>query len=372
MQEEYLKDLKEFVGIQSIKDNYQELLQTVHFIRDYFNHTDNSPFFIQEFECEKVPSIVVSNIDTREFDLILSGHSDVVEAPEDFYSVNLDGDIITGRGTADMKAYVLAMMLVFKELQLSGKLNYSVGLMITTDEEWSGYHGARYLLEEQGYDGRLVHIPDGGKKLHVIEVANKGYLRYHFISHGKPAHSSRPWLGENAINKLMDVLVEIRSLFNEADPNVWQATYSVGTINGGRIVNSVPEFAESLIDIRYTQHEKVEDLDAQIRAIADKHKVEVTQTGYGAEFEIDVESPFVKRYEDSIKKYCDTPIEYYRSEGASDAQYFADKNIPIIVHQADCGDIHTEKEWISLSSLEKYMDILRDYMLSLNEVFAKE
>jgi succinyl-diaminopimelate desuccinylase len=263
------------------------------------------------------------------------------------------------------------MMAVYKELTEANALNYSVALMLTGDEERGGFHGARHLLEDEGYTSRLAHIPDGGKKINVIEIENKGFRNLHLRSYGEPAHGSRPWLGKNAIDQLMDALVEIRQLFAEPDPNIWQTTCTLSTIKGGDAVNAVPDHAEASLDIRFPGTVDDEALEKQIRAITDKYNIEVTHNGTGAALHIDVESPVVKRYEQAIAKFSDKPIEYYRSEAGSDARFFAQQGIPVIVHQADCGGLHTNDEWLSLSSLEMYMNILREYMLSLNDVFAK-
>ena len=67
---------------------------------------------------------------------------------------------------------------------------------------------------------------------------------------GRAAHSSHPELGVSAIEKLVDVLVELRRLALPADPELGLTTYTVGLLSGGIAPNVVPPSAEAEVAFR--------------------------------------------------------------------------------------------------------------------------
>lgn len=362
----FIEDLKRFISIRSTADNKEDLRASIDFVDEYFNGVSVHK---KHFEYDNIPSIVVGTHEGSDFDVILNGHSDVVAAPTELFSLVERDDILIGRGTADMKAFVLAMMSVMKELVEKKMIRYRLGLMVTADEEIGGHCGVRHLLQDLGYTCAVAHIPDGGKCCNTVEVANKGYMRFHCVAHGKAAHGSRPWLGKNAIDMLIGTVSDIRGLFETPDPNFWRATCNLSILNGGKTFNAVPDYAEAYLDVRYTINEDPESLYAEMKKIGDSHGVSIDRTGFGATFDIDVKNPYFKLYEDSIRRFTQSDIVYYRSEGASDARYFAEKKIPIIVHQANCDGLHTNDEWLSKSSLDAYMNILREWLIGMNDKF---
>jgi acetylornithine deacetylase len=81
-------------------------------------------------------------------------------------------------------------------------------------------------------------------------VGSKGNLRLDIQTKGKMAHSAYPNLGESAIDKLLDVLVDLRKLPLPQDPLLGPATLNIGLISGGRAANVVPDQAAAQILIR--------------------------------------------------------------------------------------------------------------------------
>src|SRR3989339_275018 len=70
---------------------------------------------------------------------------------------------------------------------------------------------------------------------------------------GKAAHASRPWLGENAIENLLQIYQEIKKKFAKVEPEMWKPTVNIGKIEGGNSPNKIPDYAEALIDIRFPE-----------------------------------------------------------------------------------------------------------------------
>jgi len=92
--------------------------------------------------------------------------------------------------------------------------------------------GARFMINGEPTDNRLA-------------VATKGALHVELTAHGKIAHSAYPELGESAIDKLVEVLHRLHAMKLPEDPDVGPCTKNVGSIQGGRAPNVIPDFAKA-------------------------------------------------------------------------------------------------------------------------------
>jgi acetylornithine deacetylase len=119
-------------------------------------------------------------------------------------------------------------------------LLYLVGEETTSDgAREANLHppGSRYIINGEPTENKLV-------------VGSKGNLRLDIRCKGKMAHSAYPYLGESAIDKLLDILVDLRKVPLPHDPLLGPATLNIGVISGGRAANVVPDQAAAQILIR--------------------------------------------------------------------------------------------------------------------------
>src|SRR5204863_6751228 len=127
-----------------------------------------------------------------------------------------------------------------------------VHLVVVSDEE-SGevtQRGSDYLVE-QGYTGDFA-ITGEPTDLH-IGVQAKGVLAMRIEVHGRSAHSSTPWLGDNAVLKAIDVFRQIESLpFARHSSELFdRPSINLGRIQGGDALNKVPDSCTMAVDVRY-------------------------------------------------------------------------------------------------------------------------
>ena len=111
------------MSYKTTKTNYKEIEKCILYIKNTFNG-----FYIKEYTINNYKNILISNYDTSEFDIIFCGHIDVVPSKE--YIKKIDGDILYGRGSADMKSQVATMMALLK----NNKTKKRIALLITSDE----------------------------------------------------------------------------------------------------------------------------------------------------------------------------------------------------------------------------------------------
>ncbi len=342
------------IEIPSEQSKKEELFLIISFVKEYFANTN---VVIREYECNGFPSIVISNKETKEFDIILSGHLDVVPADVSQYTVEETDEYICGRGAYDMKSGVAVMMSVLKHFTRD---DISVALMLTTDEETGGFYGTKYLVEEIGYRARVVIIPDGGYKESQMALKEKGILQLKLSTTGISAHGSRPWQGDNAIESLMRSIAIVQTELDKEktnDAQYWYTTGTLSTISGGNAKNSVPDSAFATFDIRYTETFSVEQFVSIVQNQVSVHKTKVEVLLCEPCVFVSSDDTYVRQYVHAATS-CGVDIVFSHDYGASDARFFAAKYIPVILSQPSGEGMHGSDEKVFKESLRLYKDIL--------------
>jgi succinyl-diaminopimelate desuccinylase len=352
---EVVRLLKDLISFRTTRDSAAELVKCVNYIEDYFSGLNLD---IKLYEKNNVLSIVITK-HSKTPKIFLAGHFDVVEGDDEQFKPVDDGRKIYGRGALDMKSGLAILMYIMKEL---AKTNDGIGLMITGDEEVGGMDGTKYLLE-QGYRSEVVLLPDGGLNPQTIIVKEKGFLRIKLSSLGMPAHSSRPWLGKNAFDSLLGAIENIKKIFiplSEHPEGNWVHTLNIGKISGGVTFNQVAAEAFAELDIRYTEEDTLAELYKKI-VLASGEEVGVELVLSGVMTFLDTTLPLVKNYILSLKDIGLNAV-FSSTHGSSDARYFAEYNIPVIMSQPEGGLHHARGEWVSIASLETYYDLILNYL----------
>jgi len=171
----------------------------------------------------------------------LSTHMDTVPP---FFSSREDADFIWGRGSADAKGIIASMIGAAEGLLESGIRNFGLLFVVGEERNSAGAYaaarnprGSRFLINGEPTENKLA-------------LATKGLLRCEIEARGKLAHSAYPELGESAIEKLLDVLQEVRKIPLPEDPLLGRSTMNIGVISGGRAPNVIPDDATAEIAIR--------------------------------------------------------------------------------------------------------------------------
>lgn len=175
--------------------------------------------------------------------VVLSTHFDCVPP---FFPSRIEGSRLYGRGACDAKGILAAQVMAAERLRADGERR--VGLIFLAGEERgsdgarvaNGHplaRGCRFLVNGEPTDGRLG-------------AATRGILRVRLLARGRAAHSSMPELGESAIEKLIDALVQLRGCTLPEDPLLGRTHYTVGLMSGGVAPNVVPPHAEAEVMFR--------------------------------------------------------------------------------------------------------------------------
>src|SRR6201984_3765788 len=172
--------------------------------------------------------------------VVFHGHLDVVPAqPEQFYP-RVEGDRLVGRGAYDMKGGLAAMMCALKDLEDQDAVR--VRLVCVPDEESEEIdQRSTDAFVAAGLGGQFA-ITGEPTNMH-IGVEAKGVLAMRIVVHGRSAHSSTPWLGDNAVLKAVDVFRAIESLpFSRESSEMFdRPSINLGRVAGGEALNKVPD-----------------------------------------------------------------------------------------------------------------------------------
>jgi len=162
-----------------------------------------------------------------------------------------DGDWIYGRGAADMKGGLAAMVMAGLHFARLPKGNAGLTLVITAGEE-TGCEGAYFLASHGTALGRAGALVVGEPTSNFPIVGHKGALWLEARASGVAAHGSMPEKGVNAIYKAAHAVKKLEEFDFDVSPHqlLGEPTLNVGTIRGGININSVPDYALIGIDIR--------------------------------------------------------------------------------------------------------------------------
>jgi succinyl-diaminopimelate desuccinylase len=313
----------------------------------------------RRIEQNGIPTLLVLRPDGY-VPVLLMSHIDVVDAPDELFEPRIADGRLFGRGSIDDK-YAAALSLtlavdLIRKLTSRGRTQFDLpcGLLISGDEEVGGHDGAQAALRQVRADFAIAL--DGGN-LHKIVVKEKGILRLKLISRGKTAHGARPWLGENAIENLIADYFKIKRHFELTAPDHWHRTLNFSRIQAGKAANQVPDYAEALFDIRFTEND---DMDAVVAAIRKEIKGEVEVAEREPLFQ-GGNTPLLDR----LRAIAGDPA-IGCEHGASDARFLSEFGIPGIVWGPD-GDnsAHALDEHVNIDSLLALHKILDDFLTGL-------
>jgi acetylornithine deacetylase/succinyl-diaminopimelate desuccinylase family protein len=327
-------------------------------------------------------------IATRKWDsngphIILNGHVDVVPPGEGWkyppFSGTIKDNLMFGRGTADMKGSIASMVYALSAiLETDPELHGRVSLIITVDEEIGGATGFQYLVKKNLVEGDCCLVADS--TIESIKYAANGCLRFRIVTYGKSAHSSRPWTGTNAIEKMLkimnliteyaDRLSKVRSMV-PVHPSFGvtqlRPSMSIDVISGGLKVNMIPDRCEILVDRRTIPEESVvEEAKRIINTISDMKKsdpdlsVSVDYNYFHESFKSDPNEWAIKLLEKAYREVTNVSPFMGGALGCTDACYTSKIGIPTMLlgsARANSSS-HGKNEFVDLNDVVLFSKII--------------
>lgn len=362
MQIDIVQLTKQLMAIPSTRDILENNSEAIDEILAIVKKELQGNFPIEEFESKGIKSILVHNTThgTKQFKIILNAHLDVALAQkEQFTPYEKDGRLY-GRGGYDMKAALVVMLFLFKEL--AKKLPYSIALQIVTDEEMGGYNGTGYQVD-QGIRADFVIVGDCGSNLALVNKA-KGILWIKLHTRGVKAHGAYPWKGENALRKLHIALNSLHDLFPVPESESWVTTMNLAKIETSNLAfNHVPDDASAFLDFRFTEGTKNELIEKIKQAIGPAIEIEVL-FGHAPEY-IEPENPYLLKLQEASQQVTGNKAALKGAHAPSDLRHFNTVGCVGVQFGAVGEHQHGDDEWVDLNSIEQYYAILKHFLLNL-------
>ena len=271
--------------------------------------------------------------------VVLSTHMDTVPP---FIVSSEDETHVYGRGSCDAKGIIAAQVSAAERLRGEGL--EELGLLFTVDEEL-GSLGAR-AADSHAVARECEHLINGEPTENRLAVGSKGSLRLRLSAVGRAAHSAYPERGESAIEKLLDVLADVRAIAWPRDEFFGETTCNIGTLRGGTRPNVIPAEAESELQIRLvTPSSEVKELLE--RVTAGRAHVEYLSVAEP------VRMLSVEGFEREVVRFT-TDIPYLKSWGT-----------PLLIGPGSILDAHTDGERVSKRELEEAVELYARLVRSL-------
>ncbi len=295
--------------------------------------------------------------------LLLETHMDTVPVDRmriaPFEPAQREGRLY-GRGACDAKSSLAATMVTMAALAKK-RPPADVWLCAAVDEEFA-FGGAAHLVAS-GF--RVGHVLIGEPTSLQVVTAHKGAMRWRLVTEGRAAHSATPWEGENAIYKMAEVVRSLRDYASSLQaksphPRLGPRTLSVGTIEGGQTVNTVPDWCEISVDRRIIPGESLdqvaEGLAAQLRACGLAGEVRIEETLRDPPMETPDEAPWVQAVltcARAVRPTSTRAVHY-----GTDASKFAEAGMTaVVIGPGDIAQAHTADEWVDIGEVRAAAEI---------------
>jgi acetylornithine deacetylase len=259
--------------------------------------------------------------------VVLSTHMDTV--PPHIPSRE-DATHIHGRGACDAKGIIAAQLTAAARLRAEGL--EELGLLFTVDEEM-GSLGAR-AAASHAMGRECEYLINGEPTGNRLAVGSKGSLRLRLLTEGRAAHSAYPERGESAIEKMLDVLADVRACRWPRDEFFGETTCNIGTIKGGTRPNVIPAEAKAELQLRLVKP------SGTIKEMLEKVVAGRARVEYMSAAE-PVRMLSVEGFEQEVVRFT-TDIPYLSGWGG-----------PLLLGPGSILDAHTDGERVSKRELEE-------------------
>ena len=361
VQPERLKTLlKELVDIYSPSGKEVEILE---YSEQYLkNH--GLPAVRQEVD-ENRFNVVVLPEGTEELDLCFVGHVDTVAAHDlEDYGFAEEDDTIFGLGAADMKAGCAAMMEAFTVLAVQGDDFPPVGLALVVGEEEDS-DGAKALMREYNFQWAVVGEPTNLAPC----LGHYGYLEVLLRTKGKRAHSSMPELGQNAIETMLRLLLQVTEYSASLPQGLVYNIRELSGFPGGFVV---PDICEAWLDLHLPPDTRIDVLKTGLEQLMEKAEKSIPDLDAYIRFEetysgyrISPERTLAKRLKNVYGKMS-LPWEPQDFRSHSDGNILWAAGVdPIILGPGRLELAHSPEESVSFNQIVQTAQLYLDFALSL-------
>jgi succinyl-diaminopimelate desuccinylase len=307
-----------------------------------------------------------------------AGHTDVVppgpaeDWNSDPFKATIEGEILRGRGAADMKASLAAMV--------EGTVDFvndhpdhkgSIAFLITSDEEGRAQEGTKKVIKtlaERGehIDWCVIGEPTSSVELgDVIKIGRRGSLSGMLTVHGIQGHVAYPQLADNPIEKFAPVLAELYDhKLDEGNEFFPPSTFQVVQLKSGTgFPNVTPGELYTRFNFRYSTEWDHEQLKELVTSILDKHKLKYTLEWHLSGKPFFTEGgTLIPAVQAAVKKVTGQNPELSTTGGTSDGRFISPAGADVVEFGAINTTIHKANEEVRIADIERMRDTYKEIL----------
>lgn len=360
IQKEIVKISEKLISFRSSELYPLEKKACLDFIEQYFKDLKQT-IYIKKIINKNCTAIIISNNKGGQPDLLINGHIDVVEGEDILFKPKRTKNKLYGRGAIDMKASVAVMMVLMKQI-IQEKVGQKITLMIAGDEEIPGNKSTEYLIKTLKLKPKFAIV--GEETGFDIVTEQKGTLNIKARAVGISAHSAFPEKGVNAIEKCLGFYEKIKKLKCFKLRKSYKNTIALTYLSGGQAINSIPDSCEMGINIRFISKKDLTSILDFINKYRKKNKVDLNiETYYSSSLmkSIRCEREIIE-LKKIIKGVSNIKAKIKKTSTGSDARYFSEKKLPVIMFGPKGENYHEKNEYVEIESLVDYYKILYQFI----------
>jgi len=323
------------------------------------------------FHCERIDRGPVSNLWARHGStgpmVCLAGHVDVVPpgpldqwSSDPFTPTERDG-LLYGRGAADMKAPVAAMITAAERVSRTPRDAGSIAILLTSDEEGDAVDGTAAVVSTlrtrgETIDACLIGEPTSSERFgDTIKNGRRGSLNGRLRVYGQQCHIAYPERGRNPIHDASRALDELISTGWDRGNEYFQPTsFQISNIHAGTgASNIIPGTLDVSFNFRFSPELSAPALEARVRGILDRYRLqyELQWTLIGDPF-LTSRGPLVDVLVSSVRSVTGVEPALSTSGGTSDGRFLATLAREVVEFGPLNDSIHKIDEHVRVADLE--------------------
>jgi succinyl-diaminopimelate desuccinylase len=312
--------------------------------------------------------------------LVFAGHTDVVPTgPQNdwqyppFDATVADG-FLHGRGAADMKGSIAAMITAVERFLPAAVLNARIGFLITSDEEGSAINGTQRVIKELGnrnikIDYCLVGEPSSSEQLgDTVKIGRRGSLGATLVVKGIQGHVAYPQLAVNPIHKVLPELAHLTDItWDEGNASFPATSFQISNINAGTgATNVIPGQIEVVFNFRFSTELDADTIKSRVTQLLDEAELnyQLDWKLWGNPFLTDA-GKLVEAVSESIQQNCGYSTERSTAGGTSDGRFIAPTGAEVVELGPCNATIHQVDEKITVAELDKLSDVYQGVLQAL-------
>jgi succinyl-diaminopimelate desuccinylase len=337
------------------------------------------------FECETMQFGDVTNLWARRGTsaplFAFAGHTDVVPTgpveewdSDPFTPVVRDG-LLFGRGTADMKSGIAAMVTACERFVTNHSDHTgSIAFLITSDEEGPAKNGTVKVIETleargEKIDCALVGEPSSSEQLgDTVKNGRRGSLGAVLNVRGIQGHVAYPQLADNPIHKVLPALNQLCAVHWDDGNDFFPPTsFQISNIHSGTgVTNVIPGHIEVTFNLRYSTELDHHQIIKTSEAIFEQHGLdyEVDWNLSGLPFLTSAGS-LVEAAKLSIKQITGLDTELSTAGGTSDGRFIAPTGAQVLELGPVNATIHQINEHVRVSDVDQLSEVYQGILENL-------